>query len=155
MNYLNKVTKFHKTFLVPVVDNPDIPDENRCQLRINLIQEELDELKQAIKDKNIVEIADALCDIQYVLSGTILEFGLGDKFDELFNEVQRSNMSKSCKSLKEAIMTISHYKKTQGIESYYKQVDNKWIVLRLSDNKVLKSVGYSPVNLQKILDKND
>lgn len=155
MNYLNKVTKFHKTFLVPVIDTPSIPDENRCQLRINLIQEELDELKQAIKDKNIVEIADALCDIQYVLSGTILEFGLGDKFDELFNEVQRSNMSKSCKSLKEAIMTISYYKKTQGIESYYKQVDNKWIVLRLSDNKVLKSVGYSPVNLQKILDKND
>jgi predicted HAD superfamily Cof-like phosphohydrolase len=155
MNYLNKVTIFHKTFDVPIVDKPSIPEDDRCELRINLLQEELNELKESIKNKNLVEVADALCDIQYVLSGTILEFGLGEKFNELFIEVQRSNMSKSCKSLKEAIETISHYKKTQGIESYYKQVDNKWIVLRLSDNKVLKSVGYSPVNLRKILDKND
>lgn len=155
MNYLNKVTKFHKTFDVPMVDKPSIPEDDRCELRINLLQEELNELKESIKNKNLVEVADALCDIQYVLSGTILEFGLGEKFNELFIEVQRSNMSKSCKSLKEAIETISHYKKNEGVESYYKKIGHNWVVLRSSDNKVLKSVKYSPVNLKRILDKND
>lgn len=152
MSYLNKVTEFHKTFDVPVLNGPEIPDQNRCDLRISLIQEELNELQQAITDNNIVEIADALCDIQYVLSGTVIEFGLSQKFEELFNEVQRSNMSKACNSIEEAIATISYYKKKDGTESIYKSVGNKWVVYRTSDNKVLKSINYSPANLKKIIE---
>ena len=132
MNYIEKVSEFHKTFEAPILDNPQIPSEDRCQLRISLLQEELDELKQAIEDKDMVEIADALSDIQYVLSGAILEFGLGEKFNDLFDEVQRSNMSKACSSIQEAIETISHYKKKDGTESMYKQVGDKWIVYRMS-----------------------
>ena len=152
MNYIEKVSEFHKTFEAPILDNPQIPSEDRCQLRISLLQEELDELKQAIEDKDMVEIADALSDIQYVLSGAILEFGLGEKFNDLFDEVQRSNMSKACSSIQEAIETISHYKKKDGTESMYKQVGDKWIVYRISDNKILKSVNYSPANLKKIIE---
>jgi predicted HAD superfamily Cof-like phosphohydrolase len=152
MNYIEKVSEFHKTFEAPILDNPQIPSEDRCQLRISLLQEELDELKQAIEDKDMVEIADALSDIQYVLSGAILEFGLGERFNDLFNEVQRSNMSKACSSIQEAIETISHYKKKDGTESMYKQVGDKWIVYRMSDNKILKSVNYSPANLKKIIE---
>jgi len=155
MNYIEKVSEFHKTFEAPILDNPEIPSEDRCKLRISLLQEELDELKQAIEDKDIVEVADALSDIQYVLSGAILEFGLGNKFDELFLEVQRSNMSKACSSIKEAIETISYYKKKDGTESMYKQVGDKWIVYRISDNKVLKSINYSPANLKKIITENE
>ena len=152
MNYIEKVSEFHKTFEAPILESPQIPTEDRCNLRVSLIQEELDELKQAIEDKDMVEIADAISDIQYVLSGAILEFGLGEKFNDLFDEVQRSNMSKACSSIQEAIETISHYKKKDGTESMYKQVGDKWIVYRMSDNKILKSVNYSPANLKKIIE---
>jgi predicted HAD superfamily Cof-like phosphohydrolase len=152
MNYIEKVSEFHKTFEAPILESPQIPSEDRCSLRVSLIQEELDELKQAIKDGDLVEIADALSDIQYVLSGAILEFGLGEKFNDLFDEVQRSNMSKACSSIQEAIETISHYKEKDGTESMYRKVGDKWIVFRMSDNKILKSVNYSPANLKKIIE---
>jgi len=151
MNYISKVKEFHNTFDAPVLETPQIPSEDRCRLRVSLLQEELDELKSAITKGDIVEVADALCDLQYVLSGAVLEFGLGDKFEQLFNEVQRSNMSKACSSIQEALMTISHYKKRDGVESMYKRVGDKWVVYRMSDNKILKSINYSPVNLQKII----
>lgn len=148
---LNQVGEFHKTFKAPILDSPQIPSKQRCELRVNLLQEELNELSQAIKDENIIEIADALCDIQYVLSGAVLEFGLGDKFVDLFNEVQRSNMSKACSSVKEALETLSHYKKKDGTEGYYKEVNGKYIVYRQGDDKVLKSINYSAADLSKII----
>ncbi len=153
MNYISKVSEFHKTFDAPILETPQIPSEERCQLRVSLLQEELNDLSEAIKNKHIVEVADALCDLQYVLSGAILEFGLGEKFDELFDEVQRSNMSKACNSIQESIETISHYKKKDGTESEYKQKGDKWIVYRTSDDKVLKSVNYSPADLKNIIEK--
>ena len=61
-------------------------------------------------------------------------------------------MSKACNSLQEAISTLSHYKKKDGTEGYYKELNGKWIVYRNSDNKILKSVGYSPASLKTILD---
>lgn len=154
INSLNQVADFHRTFNAPILDTPQIPSEQRCELRVSLLQEELNELSQAIKDNDLVEIADALCDIQYVLSGAVLEFGLGDKFVELFNEVQRSNMSKACNTQQEALMTLSHYKKKDGTEGYYKKINGKFLVYRASDDKVLKSINYSPAELKKII-KNE
>src|SRR3954469_14734936 len=113
---LDLVAEFHKTFKHPIQPNPVIPGEDRCKLRVALIAEELKELEVAILEKDIVEVADALCDIQYVLSGAILEFGLGEKFNALFAEVQRSNMSKACTSEAEADATIAHYLKKDGTE---------------------------------------
>jgi len=150
---LKQVAEFHNTFKHPILDNPQIPDEKRCELRVSLIAEELKELEEAIKDNDMVEIADALCDIQYVLSGAVLEFGLGDKFKELFDEVQRSNMSKACTSEEEAQKTVDYYKKERDTECYYKKEDNKYLVFRSSDEKTLKSVNYSPANLKDILNK--
>lgn len=151
INSLNQVSDFHRTFNAPVLNTPQIPSEQRCQLRVSLLQEELNELSEAIKDNNLVEIADALCDLQYVLSGAVLEFGLGEKFVELFNEVQRSNMSKACSTEEEAQKTLEHYKQKDGTEGYYKQVGDKWVTYRNGDDKVLKSVGYSPANLESII----
>ena len=148
---LNQVAEFHRTFQHPVLNSPQIPSEERCKLRVSLIAEELKELEDAIKDNNIIEIADALCDIQYVLSGAILEFGLGDKFVDLFNEVQRSNMSKACKTREEALLTIEHYLAKDGTEAYYKEIDGKFLVFRKADNKTLKSINYSPAKLETIL----
>lgn len=150
-NYLEMVAEFHKTFKAPILDTPQIPSKDRCELRVSLLQEELNELQEAINNNDIVEIADALADIQYVLSGAILEFGLNDKFNELFNEVQRSNMSKACDTQKEAIETLLHYKKRDNTEGTYKEINGKWIVYRTPDNKVLKSVNYSPADLKTII----
>lgn len=149
---LTSVAEFHKTFQHPILEFPQIPSEARSNLRVALIAEELKELEEAIQAKDIVEIADALCDIQYVLSGAILEFGLKDKFNELFEEVQRSNMSKACKNEEEAIATQKHYA-LKGVSSYYKEVDGKFLVYREGDNKTLKSVNYSPADLKSIIEK--
>lgn len=148
---LNLVAEFHRTFKHPIVSSPSIPSEDRCKLRVALIAEELKELEVAIAQKDIVEIADALADIQYVLSGAILEFGLGEKFNALFEEVQRSNMSKACVSEDEAKATVEHYRKKDGTECYYKEEAGKWLVYRKADNKTIKSINYSPTNLQKVL----
>lgn len=148
---LNLVADFHKTFKHPILEQPAIPGEDRCKLRVALIAEELKELEVAILEKDIVEVADALCDIQYVLSGAILEFGLGEKFKELFEEVQRSNMSKACSTEQEAIATVEFYKKKDGTECYYKEEAGKWLVYRKADNKTIKSINYSPTDLSRIL----
>src|SRR3954451_8936389 len=122
---LNNVAEFHKTFNHPILPNPTIPSEQRCKLRVSLIAEELKELEEAIQNKDIVEVADALCDIQYVLAGAVLEFGLGEKFKALFEEVQRSNMSKACTSEEEAKHTVEHYRKKDGTECYYRREGDK------------------------------
>ena len=149
-NALNGVIKFHEVFKHPIQKTPGIPDKKRCDLRVELIQEELNELQQAIIDNDMIEVADALCDIQYVLSGAVLEFGLGNKFSDLFNEVQRSNMSKACETQQEAEETVAYYAK-QGIDAYFAPSDGKFLIYRKSDNKTLKSINYSPSDLNKIL----
>ncbi len=148
---LNQVAQFPHTFGAPVVDNPAIPSAERCQLRVSLLAEELDELKEAIAANDIVEIADALCDLQYVLSGAVLEFGMGEKFVDLFNEVQRSNMSKACQSLAEAEATVKFYADKDGTEAEILEENGLWKVYRKADNKVLKSINYSPADLVSIL----
>ncbi len=150
---LNHVARFHRTFSLPILSEPQVPDEKRCELRINLLQEELDELKEALAHKNIVEVADALCDLQYVLSGAILEFGLGHKFSELFDEVQRSNLSKTCRDEKEAAATQAHYLSEKSTESFIIEREGEFLIYRSEDQKVLKSVNYSPADLTSILEQ--
>jgi predicted HAD superfamily Cof-like phosphohydrolase len=148
---LNQVAAFHTTFKAPILNTPQIPNAARCQLRVSLLAEELKELQEAIANNDLVEIADALCDLQYVLSGAVLEFGLGNKFVQLFDEVQRSNMSKACTTEAEALATIAHYAAKDGTKAYHKTVDDKFVVYREGDDKTLKSINYSPANLSAIL----
>ena len=149
---LNQTADFHKLFNHPVLQDPIIPDEKRCDLRVELISEELKELQEAIKENDLVEVADALCDIQYVLSGAVHEFGMSDKFVKLFNEVHRSNMSKACKSIEEAEQTMEYYKLNKQTECFYEEKNGMYLVYRTSDRKTLKSVNYSPADLKGILD---
>lgn len=147
LNSLYQVAEFHRTFKHPVQSTPAIPSKQRCALRVSLLAEEVKELQQAIDDHDLVEIADALCDIQYVLAGAVLEFGLGEKFKSLFDEVHRSNMSKACKTVEEAEQTIAHYLAKDSVEAHYKEIDGLFLVYRTSDNKTLKSIAYSPATL--------
>lgn len=151
-NILNQVKEFHNLFELPVLEVPTIPSKERCDLRVRLIQEELDELKEAIENNDIVAIADALTDINYVVHGAVLEFGLGDKFKQLNDEVHRSNMSKTCTTSEEAIATQEHYLKKDGTDSYVKKVEyGRMVVCRIPDKKVLKSINYSKAELDKIV----
>ena len=77
---------------------------------------------------------------------------MSDKFVRLFNEVQRSNMSKACKTREEAEATVRYYKDEKGTDSFYEEKEGKFLVYREADRKTLKSVNYSPANLKKILE---
>jgi predicted HAD superfamily Cof-like phosphohydrolase len=150
-NSLNQVAEFHTTFKHPILENPIIPSKQRANLRISLLAEELKELQEAVENDDLVEVADALCDLQYVLAGAIHEFGLGAKFKTLFDEVHRSNMSKACITVEEAEQTIQFYLDKDQTESYYKEIDGLFLVFRKSDDKTLKSVNYSPADLKSHL----
>ena len=110
---------------------------------INFIQEELDELKVAVKEKNIIEIFDALLDITYVgLGNGALVFGLKDKMLDGYAEVQASNMSKICNTVAEAEETVKLRSEQQGEPCHYEESNGKYVVYRTSDNKVMKSINY-------------
>ena len=92
MSNFDDVRTFMKTFGQMVKTKPQFPDEKTMQLRFDLIKEELNELEQAMKNKNLKEIADALTDILYVTYGAGYAYGID--LDKCFKEVQRANMSK-------------------------------------------------------------
>lgn len=151
-DFLEKIKEFQKTFNAPVLEKPEIP-QRRKDLRYELIREELNEFKDANKEDDLTESADALCDMMVVLCGSILEFGMGDVFNELFNEVHRSNMTKACKTKQEAMDTVKHYKDNKNTRAYIMESDGLFVVYRKDDNKILKSINYSKANLKPILEK--
>jgi len=92
MTNFNKVGVFMKTFGQEVKNKPSFSTDKINQLRISLIQEELDELKEAMTNNDLLEVADALTDLLYVTYGAGHAFGID--LDKCFDEVQNSNMSK-------------------------------------------------------------
>jgi len=92
MSNFNKVGTFMKTFGQEVKTKPSLSSDKINKLRIDLIKEELDELQEAMKNNDLLEVADALTDILYVTYGAGHAFGID--LDKCFDEVQNSNMSK-------------------------------------------------------------
>ena len=89
------VKEFHKAFKLDYLDKPKADlgiDKNK--LRFNLMKEENEEYYEAANNNDMVEVADALGDMLYILCGTIIEHGMEHKIDEIFREIQNSNMSK-------------------------------------------------------------
>jgi predicted HAD superfamily Cof-like phosphohydrolase len=119
----DRVTKFMKTFGQEVKSSPEFPSKEIVKLRLDLIEEEFYELKDAIEANDIVEVADALTDLLYVIYGAGAAFGID--LDACFQEVHASNMSK--------LMPDGS-------------------VLRREDNKVLKGPNYFVPDLKKVLD---
>lgn len=110
--------------------------------KINILDDEISVNKK--------EELDALCDLQYVLSGAILSLGYQDVFEQAFEEVHNSNMSKMCHNKESLDDTINDYTR-KGIETYSLKKDYAWIVYRTSDNKILKSINYKEVQLEKFI----
>ncbi len=87
------VLEFHKEFDIHVSESPGVPDKKTVALRVRLIQEEFDELTEAMKAENLPCIAKELADLLYVVYGTAVSYGID--VEPVFREVQRSNMSKA------------------------------------------------------------
>ena len=134
---------------------PSIVEED-ANFVINFIQEELDELKHAVEENDIVEVLDALCDITYVATGNgVMSFGLKNRFWDAYQEVQASNLSKVCKTEEEAKETVKVRSEQQGEPCHYQQVGDNYIVYRSSDMKVMKSVNYFRPNLSKFFTEEE
>ena len=126
---INHVAQFHDSFKIKNNTHPraDV-GENIFLLRHKLLAEENEEYLDACKKKDLVEIADALGDIMYILCGSILSHGLQDVIEEIFEEIQRSNMSK---------------------------LDKNGNPIYRNDGKVLKSTNYFKPDIKSILKKNN
>ncbi len=98
---------------------------------------------------NKKEVLDATCDLQYILCGTVLENGQQNEFDSAFEDVHKSNISKLCTTVQEALDTKIKYCK-DGVIVYDKNLPDGYIgIYRQEDHKVLKSINYKPVELEK------
>ena len=92
---LNAVQAFHEAFKLNCAEQPTVAiPEKIKELRFRLMEEENQEYLEAAKNNDMVEVADALGDMLYILCGTILSHGMQHKIEEVFDEIQRSNMSK-------------------------------------------------------------
>ena len=126
-NKIAAVRDFHEAFGLGLKETPTADlGEAKNLLRFNLMKEENEEYLEAANDNDLVEVADALGDMLYILCGTIIEHGMQYKIEEVFNEIQRSNMSKLG---------------ADGNPIYRE------------DGKVLKGPNYFKPNIQAILEK--
>lgn len=92
---ISAVAQFHKAFKLNAQQQPTVQiDEDRKKLRYELMKEENEEYIEAALSNDLEEVADALGDMMYILCGTIIEHGMQDIIEEVFDEIQRSNMSK-------------------------------------------------------------
>ena len=150
VKFVDEVELFNSTFGKPNNYTPIIPNDKKLtDFVVSFIREETDELEEAIRDRDIVEILDAICDLMYVAVGNAtMVFGLKDKLIPAYAEVQASNMSKSCASEEEAQATVEERSKEHG-ECYYRQVGDRYVVYRKSDDKVMKSINYFAPNLEQ------
>lgn len=94
-NQLDKVQEFHEMFKLGIEKNPvSILKNDKAALRYELMKEENEEYLEAVENNDLIEVADALGDMLYILCGTILEHGMSDLIETVFDEIHRSNMSK-------------------------------------------------------------
>ena len=129
---------------------PTIPSRNEWMFVYDFIMEESEEYKEACEKGDIVGILDALCDITYVSlgNGTLLH-GLKGKIWEAYQEVQASNMSKSCETKEVAEETVKVRSEEKGHPCHWEQVGDRYVVYRSRDNKVMKSINYFKPNLKQ------
>jgi len=154
--FVNEVETFNETFGKPNNYKPTIGEKKEWQFVYDFILEELEEYKEACEKGDIVGILDALCDITYVSlgNGTMLH-GLKGHIWEAYQEVQASNMSKSCATIEEAEETVKVRSEEKGHDCHWEKIGNRYVVYRSSDRKVMKSINYFAPDLNQFLKKED
>jgi predicted HAD superfamily Cof-like phosphohydrolase len=157
-SHYEKVIEFNKAFGVhtetkpnsKVFDNPKLID-----YRLSLVLEEINELMEAVQNKDFVETIDALADIEYVVLGFFTALGVNG--DKAFDVVHNSNMSKLCVSEEEAKKTVEYYNAHFDKHGYdsptYRLSDDgvHFVVYNKSTSKILKSINYTPADFKEIL----
>jgi predicted HAD superfamily Cof-like phosphohydrolase len=160
MSNFQKVLEFNKAFGVKTNTTPNLnifdENPNLVNYRLSLIDEEVSELHEAVKNKDFTETIDALADSLYVILGACASFGVNA--DEAFDLVHKSNMSKLCETEEIAIETVKRYKEEvpQRYDSpAYRQSDDGkfFVVFNQSTMKILKSYKYKPVDFTSLLTK--
>ena len=148
--FVDEVEEFNHTMGKPNNYKPTIPTRKEWQFVYDFVLEELEEYREACERGDIVEILDALCDITYVSLGNgAMLHGLKDKVWPAYQEVQASNMSKSCADETEAELTVKVRSEEQGEKCHYEKVGDRFVVYGSRDRKVMKSINYFRPNLKK------
>lgn len=161
MNYTDKIKMFMYLMGQEAPSSINLEDIDLNELRVNLLQEELDELKEGLinfkiannkedKKESALEVLDALVDLQYVLSGAVCAFGFYNIFDDAFDIVDTANKSKVCKTKEEAEKTLKYYKEEKNVEAFIEDQSSWFRVKRLSDGKVLKPVSFKHPSFDKL-----
>ena len=124
INPIQLLTNFNKAYSLPINRKPTLISEEESNLKFNLVLEELNEYKDACSQEDLVEVCDAIIDIMYVVYGMAVQHGLTEVFEDMFEEVHKSNMSK-----------LENGK-----------------VLKRSDGKIMKGSEFFKPNLKKYID---
>lgn len=132
--------------LVPV---SDFSNTQMLDLKLGLIKEETAEIEEAALKGDVVGVLDGIVDLLYVTLGFAVTYNLDTVLPEAFNRVHQSNMSKFCKTKGEAIKTMQAYSE-KGIQTTSRQVGTSWVIFRATDDKILKSINYTPVELNDL-----
>ena len=141
--FVNEVEIFNHTFNKPNNYEPTIPEKKEWQFVYDFILEELEEYREACENGNIVEVLDAICDITYVtLGNATMLHGLKDKIWSAYQEVQASNLSKSCATEEEAMATVTKRSEEQNEPCHFEKVGERFVVYRTRDRKVMKALDY-------------
>lgn len=144
MNDSQSQTKeFMSTFGQVLPDTPTKLTKETYELRINLILEELDEFVRASQSQDLVEVADALGDLLYVIYGAGCAYGID--LEPVFKEIHRSNMSKLW--TEEEVKSNQERFVTGELVANQLNKDNQLYVVKRTDGKIIKSPSYSPANL--------
>ena len=156
VDFVNEVEEFNRTFGKPNNYEPTIPEKKETDFVYDFCIEEINEYREACENGDIVEILDALCDIAYVTLGNgVMLHGLKDKIWPAYQEVQASNMSKSCETEEEAKETVTLRAKEQGEECHFEKVGDRYVVYRTRDRKVMKSINYFRPNLKQFFTEEE
>jgi NTP pyrophosphatase (non-canonical NTP hydrolase) len=154
--FVDEVEIFNHTFGKPNYYRAIVPEQKITDFVINFIKEETEELAEAVQEKDIVSVLDAICDLLYVAVGNAtMAFGLKDKLLPAYAEVQASNMSKVCTSVEEAEETVRVRAEQQGEPCHFEKVGEYYIVYRTRDKKVMKSINYFSPNLSQFFTEEE
>jgi predicted HAD superfamily Cof-like phosphohydrolase len=148
LQIVTDIKAFHKAGEAPILTTAQIPPAEREALRIKLIEEEVGETLTAMRERNLVEIADGLADSIVVLVGTALEYGID--LTAVWNEVHRSNMAKfpectNCAGTGVVSELLEHDRHCHSCNGRGTQL------LRREDGKILKPPGWTPPDIKKLL----
>lgn len=143
------IRDWRKKFQLPVREKFTFPSNQEFLLNVDLINEELDELKEAFLKKDKIEVLDALGDLEFVLEQMNCSFGV--RMENIVPIIYVSNMSKGCHTKEGAELSVEEYAK-KGINANYVKMDEDWYLIFREDGKLLKGINFLEPNFP--YDKN-